>query len=128
MVFTGRYWAVRVSGKKHATFGTLAAMLLVARVAIGLPLAAQPADGSFQQALALVQQGKAAPAIELLEKILTQSPADLKALNLLGIALVGSGRRVEANQRFAKALQIDPGFVPALKNLAASELALAGPR
>src|SRR5829696_7575823 len=88
-----------------------------------LPLAAQSSD-AFQQAMSLVQQGKNAPAIELLEKLIANSPSDLKALNLLGIALAASGRRAEAGHRFEKALEISPNFVPALKNLAGNELAL----
>ena len=72
----------------------------------------------------LVQQGKIAPAIELLEKLLATAPSNLKALNLMGIALAASGRRVEAGQRFEKAVATNPNFVPALKNLAANELAL----
>ena len=63
--------------------------------------------------MSLVQGGKSGPAIEILEKILGQSPRDLRALNLLGIALIGSGRRDEASRRFEQAVHVDPRFVPA---------------
>ena len=52
---------------------------------------------------------------------LAAAPRDLKALNLFGIALTGAGRKEEANSRFREALAIDPGFYPALKNLAINE-------
>jgi len=48
----------------------------------------------------------------------------LKARNLLGIALMTSGHREEATVQFKKALQVDPRFHPALKNLAINELAV----
>jgi len=56
--------------------------------------------------------------------MLVQAPADLKARNLLGIALMSSGRRADANLHFKKALEVDPHFHPALKNLAINELAM----
>src|ERR1035441_1634659 len=60
----------------------------------------------------------------LIEKILASSPRALKARNLLGIALLSSGRKAEAGVQFQKALEIDPGFRPALKNLAVTEMEL----
>ncbi|MGH9853470.1 MAG: tetratricopeptide repeat protein, partial [Blastocatellia bacterium] len=43
---------------------------------------------------------------------------------LLGIALMSSGRREDATVHFKKALEADPRFHPALKNLAVNELAM----
>ncbi len=60
-------------------------------------------------------------AIRYLDRQLTASPRDLKALNLMGIALTGAGRRDAANERFKAALAVDPRFHPALKNLAVNE-------
>ena len=71
-----------------------------------------------------MREGRFAAAIPLLEKILARTPADLKARNLLGIALMSSGRRKDAVIQFNKALAIDPRFHPALKNLAIDELAM----
>jgi tetratricopeptide (TPR) repeat protein len=42
----------------------------------------------------------------------------------MGIALSAAGRREEANEQFRRILDLDPKFVPALKNLAVNELAL----
>ena len=55
--------------------------------------------------------------------MLATAPANLKALNLLGIALTSAGRVDEAAARFQQALTIDPGFTPARKNLAINEFA-----
>jgi len=59
--------------------------------------------------------------VTLLEGLLRQTPSNLKALNLLGIALTGAGRIGEGNAVFEKALALDAGFQPARKNLAINE-------
>jgi Flp pilus assembly protein TadD len=60
-------------------------------------------------------------AIESLNYELQQSPRNLKALNLLGIALTESGSVDQANSKFRDALAVDPNFYPARKNLAVNE-------
>lgn len=87
-------------------------------------LLAQSPEDQIRQASDLLQRNSAASAVPLLEKLLMEFPQNLKARNLLGIALSSLGRRAEANQHFQDALQVDPNFVPALKNLAANELVL----
>lgn len=72
-------------------------------------------------ALAAVEERQFSRAVELLEPHLAASPRDLRALNLMGIALTGAGRREAANQRFRAALAVDPRFYPALKNLAIND-------
>src|SRR5258707_12689358 len=84
----------------------------------GMIWAQSAPPAAYPTAVAQVQQGRFAAAIPLLEKILVQNPADLKARNLLGIALMSSGRREDATLQFKKALLINPRFHPALKNLA----------
>ena len=88
------------------------------------PLWPQAPATEYPAAVAHVQQGRFRAAIPLLEKLLAQTPADLKARNLLGIALMSSGRRTDASVQFHKALAINPRFHPALKNLAINELAM----
>jgi predicted Zn-dependent protease len=75
----------------------------------------------YDCAVAQVERQELDAAIRTLHQILKQSPRDLKALNLLGIALTNAGRMDEANQRFQQALKLDPTFYPALKNLAINE-------
>jgi tetratricopeptide (TPR) repeat protein len=76
----------------------------------------------YECAASQVQRGELHAAIASLQQLLTRTPADLKALNLLGIALTEAGKPDEANARFREALRIDPRFYPALKNLAVNEL------
>ena len=78
----------------------------------------------YDCAVVLVQRGRFPAAIDLLEKLTAESPQNLKALNLLGIALSGAGNLQKANARFEQALQADPAFLPALENLSINEFAL----
>jgi len=84
----------------------------------------QPAASPYLQAVSQLQKGDTAAAIALLEPVLRQSPNDLRALTLMGMALAAAGRREEANQRFRQTLQIEPRFAPALKNMALNEIAM----
>src|SRR5215468_1144706 len=84
----------------------------------------QAQDTDYQTAVSFVQRGQFDRALPLLQQILDRSPNDLKARNLMGIALSAAGRPKEANEQFKKVLALDPKFVPALKNLAINELAL----
>src|SRR5215831_17743764 len=81
-------------------------------------------DSGYQTAVSFVQQGQFDRAFPILQEILDRSPNDLKARNLMGIALSAAGRREEANEHFKKVLALEPRFVPALKNMALNELAL----
>src|SRR5262245_7569567 len=93
---------------------------------LALPLSAQPpaSSGLYEQALSLIKQQQIEQGIALLRKILEQSPDDLRAHNLMGIALTTSGKIEEANTHFQKAIELNPKFYPALKNLAINEMRL----
>src|SRR5215470_9563952 len=84
----------------------------------------QAQDADYQAAVSFVQRKQFDRAFPLLQQMLDRSPNDLKARNLMGIALSAAGRPKEANEQFKKVLELDPKFVPALKNLAINELAL----
>jgi predicted Zn-dependent protease len=75
----------------------------------------------YECATADIGRGEYQAAIASLQQLLARTPRDLKALNLLGIALTGAGRVSEANARFRDALATDPSFYPARKNLAVNE-------
>src|SRR3954453_12260344 len=85
---------------------------------------AQPSSSIFEQAADYIQRGKSASAIALLEPRLRETPEDLKALTLVGMAHAAENRREQATQYFRQALKVNPRFAPALKNLALNELAL----
>lgn len=94
-------------------------LALLAFVAAGqTPTPSNP----YQDAVALIQRQQFQPGIALLQRILEQSPNDLKAHNLMGIALTASGKVEEANTHFQKAISLNPKFYPALKNLALNEM------
>lgn len=78
-------------------------------------------SGTYAQAETLLRQGQWDQGIALLRELLATEPNNLKALNLLGIALTGKGDLVAADREFQQAIQIDPHFSPALKNLAMNE-------
>ncbi|MCI0664141.1 MAG: tetratricopeptide repeat protein [Acidobacteria bacterium] len=84
----------------------------------------QGPSGSYEQALSLIQQQQYEPGIVILRKILEASPNEIKAHNLLGIALTITGKIEEANQHFEKAIALNPKFAPAIKNLAINEMRL----
>ena len=94
-------------------------ILLIAGTAAG----ADCGPTAYECAVAQVTRQDFAGAIRSLDEVLGAAPRDLKALNLLGIALTGAGRVDEANRRFQQAISLDPTFYPALKNLAVNELA-----
>jgi tetratricopeptide (TPR) repeat protein len=94
-----------------------------------LPLltwAADECDGAppYDCAVRLMQQGRFPAAAGVLEKLTAESPGNLKALNLLGVAYSAAGELEKANQRLRQALEADPGFLPALKNLSINEFRL----
>jgi tetratricopeptide (TPR) repeat protein len=95
----------------------------------GLPLltwARDECNGAppYDCAVTLIQQGRFPAAVGVLEKLIDESPRNLKALNLLGIALSAAGDLEKANKRLHQALEVDPGFLPALKNLSINEFRL----
>lgn len=79
---------------------------------------------SYARAEALIRQGQWDEGIATLEPLVASRPPNPKALNLIGIALTGKGELKEANAQFEHALQLDPQFLPALKNLAINEFSL----
>lgn len=84
-----------------------------------------PQDGqAYGRAEALVRQGQYDQGIALLRPLLEAEPRNLKALNLLGIALTQKGDLSAANREYGRALQVDPRFQAALKNLSINEFTL----
>lgn len=62
--------------------------------------------------------------LAVLRPLLKQDGSDLKVLNLAGLAYTGKGNLPEADRFFRKVLQIQPAFLPALKNLGINEFTL----
>jgi tetratricopeptide (TPR) repeat protein len=91
---------------------------------LAIVLLIQAPSGSYEQALSLIQQQQFEPGIAILRKILEVSPNEIKAHNLLGIALTITGKAEEANRHFEQAIALNPKFAPAIKNLAINEMKL----
>ena len=87
-------------------------------------LAADCGPTRYDCAVSYVAHHRLPEAIQTLNEELRQSPQDLKALNLLGIALTESAQPEQANRKFRQALAINPAFYPARKNLAINEFNL----
>ncbi len=97
--------------------------LLLTFLLSGQPSRGQAAD-AYTKAETLIRLGQSEQGIAVLQPILRAEPRNLKARNLLGIALTQQGDLPAANREFGLALQIDPRFYPALQNLAANEFTL----
>lgn len=79
---------------------------------------------AYDEVASLIANHQFAPAIKKLNALLQESPKDVHAENLMGIALTEEGKLREANGYFEKAARDDPSFYPALKNLALNEMRL----
>jgi Flp pilus assembly protein TadD len=79
---------------------------------------------TYDKVESLIRRGKLDQGIALLKPLLDSDPRNLKALNLLGIALTQKGDLAAADRQFLQALQLDAKFYPALENLAANEFTL----
>lgn len=98
-----------------------APLALFSALLVTMPIAVAATSETYIQAEALVRQGRWDQGISLLTPLLKAAPGNLKALNLLGIALTGKGDLAAANREFQHAVRIDPRFSPALKNLGINE-------
>ena len=78
----------------------------------------------YEQSAAFIQSGQPAKAVALLEPRLHEAPRDLKAMTLVGMAYSAENQRESANRYFRQALEANPAYAPALKNLAINELAI----
>ena len=75
----------------------------------------------YDCAVFYVQHQQFREAIGVLSNLLRESPQNLRALNLLGIAFTETGQIEKANSAFSQALAVDPHFFPARKNLAINQ-------
>jgi tetratricopeptide (TPR) repeat protein len=78
----------------------------------------------YQCALALINHNDLQNAALKLQDLIRSQPGNLKAQNLLGIVLLESGKPVEAEKEFRKALAVEPGFSAARKNLGVAQFTL----
>src|SRR2546423_694535 len=117
--------AMRGSVSVSTMIATFAESLLCLLFLLAAPVWS-PAQGAsdYSGAEALVRQGHFDDGIAILRPLLASEPRNVKAMNLLGIALTKKGDLPAANQEFSRALQVDARFYPALENLAVNEFTL----
>jgi tetratricopeptide (TPR) repeat protein len=75
-------------------------------------------EGWLKLGSAQLRLGETIAAEKSYSKVLYLKPGDAAAYNGIGMALVQSGMAREAARYFAGAIQSDPGFAPAILNLA----------
>jgi tetratricopeptide (TPR) repeat protein len=75
-------------------------------------------DGMLDQASRFRRQGKRDRAIELLKKVILNSPRNIEALSDLGYCYLEAGSQGQAIAHFRRALGVNPRFAPAMFGLA----------
>src|SRR6185437_14377231 len=103
----------------------IAALLLCSFVKAEAQMSqAVASSASYARAEDLVRAHQWDAGLNLLQPLLKQYPRDLKILNLVGLAFTGKGDLKRANTYFRRALEVEPEFVPVLKNLGINEFSL----
>jgi tetratricopeptide (TPR) repeat protein len=77
---------------------------------------------TYQCAREHVEKQQFSRAVPILEQLVKRSPRDFRAVNLLGVALSGTGQMEKANLQYRRALNLNPRFYLAIRNLAVNEL------
>ncbi len=98
------------------------ALLLAGISAIHNQAAAQAPRDSYEKAVSHMQRGEWAPAIALLRKVVAAVPGNARLHNTLGIALSSAGQADAAAEQFGRALELEPAYPSALRNLALHEM------
>lgn len=93
-------------------------------LAVKLNAARRGYGARIEDAIKLVNAGRSADAVPLLEKVLEQHPTDRVALVNLGVAEINLGRNEDAIATLERALALDEKDFAVLINLATAEMAL----
>ena len=76
------------------------------------------AEGLYESALKLQRAGRNTDAAILYKRVLLQEPGHVKALNNLGVILMGQKRRGQAAELFGKAIALKGDYIDPYYNLA----------
>lgn len=79
---------------------------------------------AYEEAVTQLQMGHPDAALALLVPLIKSNPGDYKGLTVMGMAFASAGKQQDAISAFEKALAVHPGYSPALKGLAMSEMSL----
>jgi len=89
-------------------------LLLLAMPAQAVPPSESPGDPQAVEAIRLIEQGRPALSVPLLETVLAKLPGNPDLLTYLALALRQSGQKDAAAVRYAEALANDPWHMAAL--------------
>ncbi len=81
----------------------------------------------YQRAVSHLQRGEWEPAVALLREVVAAVPGNARLHNTLGIALSSAGEAEAAAAQFGRALELEPTYPSALKNLALHEMSRKRP-
>ena len=101
-------------------------LLFVACLGVLNAAAQQPASEAteYLHAQNLIQQHRWGEGLAILHRLIQNDPSNPRILNLTGLGLIGNKEPESAIPFFKKAIEVDPKFVPAMKNLAIDEFDL----
>ena len=88
---------------------------------------AQSPRDVYQSAVSHMERGEWQPAVRLLREVVAALPGNARLHNTLGIALSSAGEPDSAAEHFARALELEPSYPSALKNLALHEMSRGRP-
>ncbi len=97
--------------------------LLTVCLLVALPLGAAGPEFDYERVAVEIQAGKLAGALQTIRDRLDHVPGDVRALDLLGMALTLQHQIEPANEAFRRAIGLVPRYAPALRNLAINEFA-----
>jgi tetratricopeptide (TPR) repeat protein len=70
----------------------------------------------FDRAFECLERGDFSQAAELFQRVLDENPTHVQSYGNQALAYVGLGRRADALACFDRALELDPGYAPAIQN------------
>ena len=119
IAWNGASW----SGTRRLLRHLAAAVALLAVIAtVRSDAGARSPREVYQRAVTHMQRGEWDTAIALLREVVAAVPGNARLHNTLGIALSSGGRADEAAEQFERAIELEPTYPSALKNLALHEM------
>jgi tetratricopeptide (TPR) repeat protein len=70
----------------------------------------------FDRAFECLEERQFEQAVELFQRVLQENPRSIQSYGNMALAYAGLGRKAEAMKCFDRALELDPGYQPAISN------------
>lgn len=120
--------APKAGTRRLGQLASAALAVLAGLAAVQDQAAAQTSRDQYARAVAHMERGEWAPAITLLSEVIEAVPGNARLHNTLGIALSSDGQGDAAAEQFERALELEPAYASALKNLALHEMSRNRPK